>query len=292
MLEVRLSILLSNVISLGETILPWKLIRKFPTIKFKNSILSSVIMLFFFQEKKKIPKPKKMQRHGIKKEIFNECCKKFILNSKFFITSPNIKHIKVSNRFLMIGFFLLLTKKNFSEKEISRTQQNRMEYEAVKTKPQKSPKDRIMFFKLLFNKKKIIMSLEKNPEKKNNPIILRRLKNTENDTNSDLIINFIKRRLSWLWFLIIIQYPMLMNKSALKIAWIIRCRNPIKGLMRQQLVIINPRCLKVERAITFFKSFSKRANIPANNRVIILLIIITFIKKFLLSINKKNRIIR
>jgi len=159
-------------------------------------------------------------------------------------------------------------------------------------KPQISKKNNVIFLILFFIKKKRIISLEKNPEKKKNPIILKRLNKMEKERNSDLIITFPNKRLSWLWLLMMMQYPILIKSKALKIAWIIRCRKPIKGLIKQHLVIIKPRCLKVERAITFFKSFSKRANIPANNKVIIPLIISIFITKLLFAINKKNRITR
>lgn len=269
-----------------------KLIREFPTIKFKNNILSNENLVFLLKEKRKHKIPKKMQIPGIIKESFNECCKKFKVNSKFFKISPKNKHIKVSNMFLIIGFFLLFRKKSFSENESNRTQQNRIEYEAVKMNPQINKKNNVIFLILFFIKKKRIISLEKNPEKKKKPIILKRLNKMENERNSDLIITFLNKRLSWLWLLKIIQYPILIKSRALKTAWIIRCRKPTKGLIRQHLVIIKPRCLKVERAITFFRSFSKRANIPANNKVIIPLIINMFITKFLLAINKKNRITR
>jgi hypothetical protein len=130
------------------------------------------------------------------KESFNECCKKFKVNSKFFKISPKNKHIKVNNMFLMIGFFLLFRKKSFSENDSNKTQQNRIEYEAVKTNPQINKKNKVIFLTLFFIKKKRIISLEKNPEKKKNPIILRRLNKIEKERNSDLIITFPNKRLS------------------------------------------------------------------------------------------------
>lgn len=59
-----------------------------------------------------------------------------------------------------------------------------------------------------------------------------------------------------------------MNKRALKIACIIRWKNPNKGPTSEHLVIIKPRCLKVDKATTFFRSFSNKAISPAKIIVI------------------------
>jgi hypothetical protein len=63
-----------------------------------------------------------------------------------------------------------------------------------------------------------------------------------------------------------------MNKRALKMACIIRWINANKGPTKAQLVIIKPKCLNVDKATTFFKSFSKSAIKPAKIIVIIPLI--------------------
>ena len=59
-----------------------------------------------------------------------------------------------------------------------------------------------------------------------------------------------------------------MNRRALKMACMIRWKNPNKGPTNEHLVIIRPKCLKVDRATTFFRSFSKRAIKPAKIIVI------------------------
>jgi len=68
-------------------------------------------------------------------------------------------------------------------------------------------------------------------------------------------------------------------------ACIIRWKKPNRGPTREQLVIINPKWLKVDKATTFFKSFSNSAINPAKIMVmmpltnIIILIEGIFIKK-------------
>jgi hypothetical protein len=80
-----------------------------------------------------------------------------------------------------------------------------------------------------------------------------------------------------------------MNSRALKIACIIRWINANKGPTSAQLVIISPRCLSVDKATTFFKSFSKSAINPAKIIVTIPLIN-NIIKAELFSIkNLENR---
>ena len=60
-----------------------------------------------------------------------------------------------------------------------------------------------------------------------------------------------------------------MNNNALKMACIIKWKKPNKGPTIEQLNIIRPRCLNVDKATTFFRSFSNRAIHPAINIVII-----------------------
>jgi len=80
-----------------------------------------------------------------------------------------------------------------------------------------------------------------------------------------------------------------MKRRALKIACMIKWKNPNKGPTREQLVIINPKWLKVDRATTFFKSFSSRAISPAKSIVIIPLtnIIILIEGMFLKKLEKR-----
>lgn len=76
-----------------------------------------------------------------------------------------------------------------------------------------------------------------------------------------------------------------MNKRALKIACIIRWKNPNKGPTIEHLVIINPKCLRVDRATTFFKSFSSKAINPAK---IIVINPLTSIIVLIEAIEEKN----
>lgn len=79
---------------------------------------------------------------------------------------------------------------------------------------------------------------------------------------------------------------MLINKRALKIACISRCKKPIKGPAIIELNIIKPKCLKVDRATTFFRSFSIRALILEKKIVSKLLKIIKFM---ILSLFRKKK---
>jgi len=83
-----------------------------------------------------------------------------------------------------------------------------------------------------------------------------------------------------------------MNSKALKIACIIRWKNPNRGPTKEQLVIINPKCLKVDKATTFFKSFSNKAITPAKIIVIIPLTNIIILIDGILLKNLENRITR
>lgn len=81
-----------------------------------------------------------------------------------------------------------------------------------------------------------------------------------------------------------------MNKRALKIACIIKWKNPNRGPTNEHLVIINPKCLKVDRATTFFKSFSSRAINPAKIIVIKPLTNIIILIEAIEEKNLENRI--
>jgi len=60
-----------------------------------------------------------------------------------------------------------------------------------------------------------------------------------------------------------------MNNSALNNACVTRWKNAKFGSPIPILLIITPSCLRVERAITFFRSHSARAFMPAINIVIV-----------------------
>lgn len=81
-----------------------------------------------------------------------------------------------------------------------------------------------------------------------------------------------------------------MKRRALKIACIIRWKNPNNGPTKEQLVIINPKCLRVDKATTFFKSFSSRAINPAKIIVINPLTNIIILIEAIEEKNLENRI--
>lgn len=54
-----------------------------------------------------------------------------------------------------------------------------------------------------------------------------------------------------------------MNRRALNRAWVNKWKNANKGMLSPIAAIIMPSCLKVERAIIFFRSHSNMAVSPA-----------------------------
>jgi hypothetical protein len=72
-----------------------------------------------------------------------------------------------------------------------------------------------------------------------------------------------KKRISWLWPRLIIISPIDINKSDLNKAWDSKWKKESLSKPREKDIPINPKCLKVDRAISFFKSFSKIVFIPA-----------------------------
>lgn len=81
-----------------------------------------------------------------------------------------------------------------------------------------------------------------------------------------------------------------MKRRALKIACIIRWKNPNRGPTKEQLVIISPKCLRVDKATTFFKSFSSKAINPAKIIVINPLTSIIILIEAIEEKNLENRI--
>lgn len=69
----------------------------------------------------------------------------------------------------------------------------------------------------------------------------------------------------------------------------IRWKNPNNGPTKAQLVIIKPRCLNVDKATTFLRSFSRRAIIPAKIIVIKPLINIIVLIDAIEEKNLENR---
>lgn len=65
------------------------------------------------------------------------------------------------------------------------------------------------------------------------------------------------------------MFPAVKNKRALNIAWVSKWNRASVWRPRPRLVIITPSCLKVERAIIFFRSVSAVALIPAMSMVIL-----------------------
>ncbi len=84
----------------------------------------------------------------------------------------------------------------------------------------------------------------------------------------------------------------MIKRRALKIACIIKWKNPNKGPINEQLTIINPKCLKVDKATTFFKSFSSKAINPAKIIVIMPLINIIILIEEMFIKNLEKRITR
>lgn len=74
-------------------------------------------------------------------------------------------------------------------------------------------------------------------------------------------------RRSWAWAKVWIMEPAQMNRRALNSAWVSRWKNAKEGRCRANAPIINPNCLSVDSAITFFRSHSVSAEEPARNIV-------------------------
>lgn len=117
-------------------------------------------------------------------------------------------------------------------------------------------------FIFLINTNSKIKSLEKKPDRKGNP---------DKDKLATLNIHKLKEkflfiipnpRISWLSWKLWINKPAHINKRALKQAWVAKWKNVKSGSPKAKVDIIKPNCLKVERAIIFFKSNSKTPLIP------------------------------
>lgn len=61
--------------------------------------------------------------------------------------------------------------------------------------------------------------------------------------------------------------PAEIKSKALKRAWVKRCRVARVGMLRAIVATISPSCLRVERAMIFFRSHSTMADSPAINIV-------------------------
>lgn len=66
-------------------------------------------------------------------------------------------------------------------------------------------------------------------------------------------------RMSWLFCMEWMIVPAHTNSKALNKAWVIRWKKAIMGEFNPNAINIIPNCLRVERAITFFRSFSYKA---------------------------------
>lgn len=69
--------------------------------------------------------------------------------------------------------------------------------------------------------------------------------------------------MSWEWFKTVIISPIAINKTDLKRAWDNKWKKERKERPKEKDIKIKPRWLKVESAIIFFRSFSKREDRPA-----------------------------
>lgn len=59
------------------------------------------------------------------------------------------------------------------------------------------------------------------------------------------------------------------NSNALNKAWVSRWKSAKVLSPKPSLIIISPSCLRVDRAMIFFRSVSRQATVPAMNLVII-----------------------
>lgn len=96
------------------------------------------------------------------------------------------------------------------------------------------------------------------------------------DVSGMLLATLPKSRRSWLFINVWIKVPALINRSALKVAWVIKWKNAIVGALKEILIIIIPSWLNVESAIIFFMSVSNRAAVPAIRVVSVEIIINSF----------------
>ena len=76
-------------------------------------------------------------------------------------------------------------------------------------------------------------------------------------------------RISWLLFSIWIIVPAQINNKALNKACVIKWKNLIVGCSNPNATIMIPNCLRVDKAMIFFKSFSKIAADLAIKQVIV-----------------------
>lgn len=72
-----------------------------------------------------------------------------------------------------------------------------------------------------------------------------------------------KKRISWLCPKLIIISPIAIKSKDLKRAWLSKWKKDKESKPREKDKPINPKCLRVERAISFLRSFSKIVFNPA-----------------------------
>lgn len=81
-------------------------------------------------------------------------------------------------------------------------------------------------------------------------------------------LNIIPReRMSCVFMLLWMIIPAHKNNNALNKAWVYKWKRDNWTMFIPKLIIMTPNCLSVDKAIIFFKSFSKFAAIPAISRV-------------------------
>ena len=76
-----------------------------------------------------------------------------------------------------------------------------------------------------------------------------------------------KDRISCVLVLLWIIIPAHKNSNALNRAWVYKWKSDSWTIFIPNLIIITPNCLSVDKAMIFFKSFSRFAAIPAMRRV-------------------------
>lgn len=112
----------------------------------------------------------------------------------------------------------------------------------------------------------MIRSFEKKPEKNINPLIDSLTKKKITLTREKLFMTpkFFKFWVLKEW----IRIPAHKNIKDLKKAWIIKWKKHNNGILKDMIININPNCLNVEKATTFFKS-----NSAAPEKLLIIIVI-------------------
>lgn len=106
-------------------------------------------------------------------------------------------------------------------------------------------------------------SLEKNPTSLGKPIKFNKETYIIKQENGVYKDPEDRNRISWLWAKLIIISPIVIKRRDLNKAWLNRWKKERLKRPKEKDIPMKPKCLRVERAISFFKSFSKTVLKPA-----------------------------